>query len=193
MRVIYLVSLLLLEEVYMWPDAPCRTPPPAANYTLEQYTGRWFEIGKIQTTGGAFFEKDCVCTHIDVGQSRKDPSETIVSNICNKKTFDGKRIIANGTLTSNRQPSDGRYNETIFPAPLPVAYNIIVLQTNDFSVEYDCVVEFGIANYCVHILSRRPTLNETIVENLLKLAEQYDLNPKKLKFTRTNQTNCTYT
>ena len=109
------------------------------------------------------------------------------------RTFDGKLIIANGTLTSNRQPSDGRYNETIFPAPIPVAYNIIVLQTNEFSVEYDCVVEFGFANYCVHILSRRPTLNETIVENLLKLAEQYDLNPEKLKFTRTNQTNCIYT
>jgi apolipoprotein D and lipocalin family protein len=133
-----------------------------------------------------------VCTHLDVGQSSDDPSKVIVSNICNKKTPDGKLIIANGTLSSSRNPADGRYNETIGPNPKPVAYNIIVLQTNDYSVEYDCAQEFGLTNYCVHILSRQPTLNETIVNNLLKLAEQYDLNPTKLDFVLTKQMNCNY-
>ena len=40
-----------------WPNQPCRRPPLAGGYTLEGYSGRWFEIGKIQTAGGAFFEK----------------------------------------------------------------------------------------------------------------------------------------
>ncbi|UJR10915.1 hypothetical protein I4U23_015101 [Adineta vaga] len=188
----YLLNLLSIMLVYAWPDMPCRTPPPAANYTIEKYIGRWFEIGKIQTAGGAFFEKDCVCTHIDVDQNSEDPSEVVVSNICNKKTFDGKLIIANGTLTSIRKPSDGRYNETIFPVTVPVAYNIIVLQSDEYSIEYDCITEYGFTNYCVHIQSRQPTLNETILNNLLKFIEPYNLNPKKLDFIRTKQMNCTY-
>ncbi len=133
-----------------------------------------------------------MCTHLDVGQSTNDPSSVIVSNICNKKTPNGKLTVANGTLSSTRKPSDGRYNETIPPTPKPVAYNIIVLQTNEYSVEYDCLQEFGITNYCVHILSRQPTLNGTIINNLLKLAQEYDLNPVKLDFVMTKQMNCTY-
>jgi hypothetical protein len=116
----------------------------------------------------------------------------IVSNICNKKTPDGELIVANGSLTSSRTPADGRYNETIGPISKSVAYNIIVLQTNEYSVEYDCAEEFGFTNYCVHILSRQSTLNATIVDNLLKLAELYDLNPTKLNYVATKQQNCVY-
>lgn len=115
-----------------------------------------------------------------------------VSNICNKKKPDGELLIANGTLSSSKQPSDGRYNETIGPTSKSVSYNIIVLKTDDYSVEYDCSEEFGLTNYCVHILSRQPTLNQTIIDNLLQLAQQYDLNPNKLDFVLTKQANCTY-
>jgi lipocalin len=116
----------------------------------------------------------------------------IVSNLCNKKTPDGNLIVANGTLTSSQQPANGRYNETIGPTHASVAYNIIALKTDEYSVEYDCGQEFGFTNYCVHILSRQPTLNATTVNNLLKLAELYDLNPAKLDFVLTKQLNCAY-
>ena len=115
-----------------------------------------------------------------------------VANICNKKTPQGELLIANGTLSSSKQPADGRYNETIGPTSKSVSYNIIVLQTNDYSVEYDCGEELGFTNYCVHILSRQTTLNMTIVNDLLKLAQQFDLNPNKLDFVLTKQANCTY-
>lgn len=101
-------------------------------------------------------------------------------------------IVANGTLTSSKTPPNGHYNETIGPNPKPVSYNIIALQTNEYSVEYDCMEEFGITNYCIHILSRQPTLNTTIINNLLKMAELYDLNPTKLDFVLTKHQNCTY-
>ena len=149
-------------------------------------------MGKIQTAGGAFFEKDCVCTHINVAQRSDDPTKVLVSNICNKKTFDGELIIANGTLSSSKQPSDGRYNETIGPVSKSVAYNVIVLRTDEYSVEYDCGEELGFTNYCVHILSRQATLNTTIINTLLQLAEQYDLNPQRLDFVLTKQANCSY-
>ena len=101
-------------------------------------------------------------------------------------------MIANGTLTSSKSPADGRYNETIGPTTKSVSYNIIALQTDEYSVEYDCSQEFGFTNYCVHILSRQPVLNTTIINDLLKLAEQYDLNPTKLDFVMTKQMDCTY-
>ncbi|CAF3697311.1 unnamed protein product [Adineta steineri] len=192
MHFLHLLNVFFITLANAWPDAPCRIPPPATGYTIEQYTGRWFEIGKIQTAGGAFFERDCVCTHLDVNKSAEDPSVVIVSNICNKKTVDGKLITANGTLTSTKKPADGRYNETIHPVTVPVAYNIIVLQTSEYSVEYDCVEQFGFTNYCVHILSRRSALNVTIVNDLLQLTDRYDLNPEKLDFVWTKHMNCTY-
>ena len=62
--------------------------------------------GKFKTAGGAFFEKDCICTHLNVAQRVDNSSKVTVSNICDKKTFDGEIIIANGTLTRSKQPSE---------------------------------------------------------------------------------------
>ncbi len=44
----------------------CVNAPPAANFTNAAYDGTWFEIAKYQTAGGAFFERDCVCTVVEV-------------------------------------------------------------------------------------------------------------------------------
>ncbi len=38
----------------------------AACRTSQLEAGTWFEIGKFQSGLGAFFEKDCVCTHLTV-------------------------------------------------------------------------------------------------------------------------------
>ena len=44
----------------------CVNAPPAANFTNSAYEGTWFEIAKYQTAGGAFFERNCVCTEVEV-------------------------------------------------------------------------------------------------------------------------------
>jgi lipocalin len=115
-----------------------------------------------------------------------------VSNICNKDSPDGKLIVANETLSSSMKPSNGRYNATFLPG-LPVAsYNIIVLKTDDYSVEYDCIRELGITNYCVHILSRKTTLDTAMVNNILKYVQELGLNTAKLDYVQTKQENCAY-
>jgi hypothetical protein len=101
-------------------------------------------------------------------------------------------IVSPQVLTSLTKPSNGRYNATSLPEVPPVAYNVIVLNTGDYSVEYDCFQEVGVTNYCVHILSRKPTLDIAIVNNILKLAEEFDLNPGKLEYKQTKQENCSY-
>ena len=72
-------------------------PPPSQNFTNERYNGLWYEIGKMQTAGGAAFEKDCVCTTIDIspvpGATNGD-SKAI--NSCRKLTPDGSFLNATG-------------------------------------------------------------------------------------------------
>ena len=44
----------------------CKFPTPSPNFSRVGYSGVWFEIAKFQTAGGAFWEKDCVCTQLNV-------------------------------------------------------------------------------------------------------------------------------
>ncbi|EGD83027.1 hypothetical protein PTSG_03663 [Salpingoeca rosetta] len=84
-------------SVVAWPDEPCRIPPGARNFTLDKYAGLWYEIGKIQTAGGA------------------------------DKTVTGKTIVANGTLTNTNATNPARFTESFFPFTPKVAYNVIYL------------------------------------------------------------------
>lgn len=89
-------------------------------------------------------------------------------------------------------PPDGHYNASFAPGVPTASYNVILLKSDQYSVEYDCTHEFGVTNYCVHILSRTTTLDPNIVNMVLKLAEQYDLNTAKLDYVQTKQVNCSY-
>lgn len=101
-------------------------------------------------------------------------------------------VIFNETLTSDTNPPDGHYDAS-FGAGIPKAsYNVIFLETDQYSVEYDCTHELGITNYCVHILSRTTTLNTTIVNNILKRVQDLDLNTAKLDYVQTKQAQCSY-
>lgn len=101
-------------------------------------------------------------------------------------------MVFNETLTTNIQPPNGRYNASFFPGVPTASYNVILLQTDLFSVEYDCTHELGVTNYCVHILSRTTTLDSSIVTNVLKLVQELDLNTAKLEYVQTKQQNCSY-
>lgn len=70
----------------------CPNPPPAAHFAIEQYEGLWYEIAKYQTAGGAYFERDCKCTKIDV--SRKG-GEIYAYQTCEKN---GRLTGVNATL-----------------------------------------------------------------------------------------------
>lgn len=63
-----LACLLLVATSW----SSCPNPPPAASFSIEKYEGLWYEIAKYQTAGGAYFEKDCKCTKIDVSKKAAD-------------------------------------------------------------------------------------------------------------------------
>ncbi|XP_078620692.1 apolipoprotein D-like isoform X1 [Branchiostoma floridae x Branchiostoma japonicum] len=166
----------------------CVDAKPGANFTNERYYGLWYEIGKIQTAGGAFFEKDCVCTNIAI---KADPSgnegDAIVTNSCRKNTPQGKYLNATAKLIQETVP--GIWQESFFPFAPTQTYTIIYIG-DDYAVEYDCESVFGLLNYCIHILSRKPTQDPGLTMKLLQGSLDMGLNSEKLDYVQTLQEGC---
>jgi apolipoprotein D and lipocalin family protein len=166
----------------------CPVPPPAPNYVNHTYTGDWYEIGRIQTAGGAIFQQSCVCTELLVNESSLPGVDLSVTNSCRDKTPNGAFINATGSLVNQKEP--GWYEEEFIPGLPTVNYTIIAIG-DTYSVEFDCGELFGIVNYCVHILSRTPTMDPALLAELIGFANTtLDLNIYNLPFNTTNQTGC---
>lgn len=182
-------SLLVLAATVTNTVSQCSFPEPAVGFTNEKYSGRWFEIGKIQTKGGAFFERNCVCTQIGIEITNEGTGDGIADNDCRYKTVDGKWTNVTGTLYGEDMSNPGRWLEQIGSGS-PVNYTVIALD-EDFSVEYDCTTSSaGVTNYCVHIMSRTPEMDEETFQQFVDMAESMGLNPQGLPVTITKQEGC---
>ncbi|XP_076071838.1 apolipoprotein D-like [Mytilus galloprovincialis] len=164
----------------------CKSPSPAQNFTNQQYNGLWYEVGKMQTAGGAAFEKDCVCTTIDI-KPKSGTSDYTAINSCRKLSPTGNFLNATGTL-SGEGPS-GHWKEGFFPLAPKADYTIIYLDDN-YAIEYDCTSVFGVTNYCIHILSRTPTAQTDMVQKLKTFAIGLGLNTENLDYQETLQKGC---
>ncbi|KAK7503899.1 hypothetical protein BaRGS_00005022 [Batillaria attramentaria] len=167
----------------------CKFPPPFSNFTMQGYTGLWYELGKVQTAGGAFFEKDCVCTTIDVepvaGSTSGDAS---AANSCRKLSPTGEFLKTTGSLTD--QVSPGKWKEGFFFLAPKVDYTVIYLD-DEFAIEYDCSTLIGLyTNYCIHIMARHPQADPQRIQELLSFAEGLGLNTANLDFQHTRQDGC---
>ena len=152
----------------------CHYPSPAAGFTKEAYSGLWYEIAKFQTAGGAIFEGDCVCTELNVFTEKTTYK---VDNICRQKTPDGKQTNAVATL----KPTDteGHFLESFSSFAPSVNYTIIELgeyNGEHYSVEYDCSSNFTGTNYCVHFMSREPTMSDELLQILISRVNKLELN-----------------
>ena len=164
----------------------CFDPPPSSNYSQQLYEGFWYEVGKIQTKGGAFFERNCVCTSIDVTYSDDNSGKAVANETCRDKTVTGAPTTVYGILTPTGTP--GNWIETISGGFGSVNYTVIELGS-DYAVEYDCGVNsFGVVNYCLHYMSRTETMDEDLL-NQLVAATAY-LNAENLPLTHTLQQGC---
>eukprot|EP01099_Mayorella_cantabrigiensis_P006049 TRINITY_DN498_c0_g1_i2.p1 TRINITY_DN498_c0_g1~~TRINITY_DN498_c0_g1_i2.p1 ORF type:complete len:214 (-),score=63.58 TRINITY_DN498_c0_g1_i2:71-670(-) len=166
----------------------CSTPDPSDNFTRPAYDGVWFEIAKYQTKGGGFFEKDCVCTYINVTES--GDGKYLVDNVCRDKTPDGEETTAVGELFNENPP--GAFEERFCPVCPAVSYTIVLIdaQGKNFSVEYDCGISFNTVQYCVHILSRTPTMDEGTFNWILSEVNKMGLNQFNLPLQYTKQEGC---
>ncbi|CDW78043.1 apolipoprotein d-like [Stylonychia lemnae] len=175
----------------------CKAPEPQAGFTHETYSGVWYEIAKFQTAGGAFWEKDCVCTHLNVTTNEQNVFQA--DNICNNKVPTGKITSVVGKLIDETPNHPGRFKQQIFSFLPPVDYTVLYLGnfTNDqgeveeYSVEYDCTEGFLTEyNYCVHFLSRKPTMSKQLLDKLIEDITKLNLNDENLDLTISQQNGC---
>ena len=158
----------------------CQVPKPSPNFTRDKYSGVWFEIAKFQTAGGAFFEKDCVCTQLNVTEGANN--EYKADNICRYQTPEGKITSAVGNLF-DESPA-GHFKENFFPLTPAVDYTIVFIgeyNGEEYSVEYDCGESFltGV-NYCVHFMARQPTMSQELLSYLIDEVNKLALNQQVL-------------
>lgn len=166
----------------------CQFPDPAANFKNQQYDGEWFEIGKIQTKGGAFFEKNCVCTEINVATTNVTSGDATVDNDCRDTTVDGPWTNITGLLLNEDINKPGRWLEEINGNY--VNYTVIYVD-DDASIEYDCGTSVaGVTNYCIHVLSRSRTMPQAKFDKLMAYAQSLGLNTNDLPITMTTQNGC---
>lgn len=167
----------------------CPLPPPASDFTMNNLNGLWYEIGKIQTAGGAFFEKDCVCTVL--GYNTTGVTTANVQNICRKLSPNGVLSEADSKIVQKANGPLGDFFEYFDYNPdSAVSYTIAALDSSSM-VEFDCIENgFGVINYCFHALSRTPTMDTESLEQLQALIDEYGLNPHNLEWQVTNQTSC---
>lgn len=67
----------------------------------EDFSGTWYEIGRIQTAGGAIFQQNCVCTQVLVGQF-DNAGDGNVTYSCREYTTKGSFLNFTGQLTEVR-------------------------------------------------------------------------------------------
>ena len=155
---------------------------------MQALVGTWYEIGKVQTFGGAIFEGSCVCTQLKYTSAGTDGSAT-VSNICREKTPQGKLVVANATI-SPKDGQSGSFVETFVKFVPGVDYTIVALEGEEYMVEFDCSSTLGIINYCFHVMSRKPTLDAGELAKLKDLMAQNGLNPHNITWKVTAQDGC---
>ena len=61
---------------------------------------------------------------------------------------------------------------------------------DEYSVEYDCGSNITGTNYCVHFLSRSPTMSDTTLNYLIGEVNKLELNTQNLPLQKTMQDGC---
>lgn len=63
-------------------------------------------------------------------------------------------------------------------------------EEGSYAVEYDCGTSLGVTNYCIHILSKTPTMKKDLFNSLLNQALDMGLNTQELEVQMTIQEGC---
>ncbi|XP_065568085.1 apolipoprotein D-like [Artemia franciscana] len=165
----------------------CRHPPPVSNYTNERYQGFWYEVGRIQTPGGGYYQRFCLC---DTSVYTPDDllySGGLVDYSCRNGTTDGPLTTIQATLTPGEVP--GNFDQRFFAFQKPADYNVIWLD-DETAMEYDCTSTLGVVNYCVHLMSRTQSIPQEKLDLMIAFAESLDLNPEEIEYKPTVQEGC---
>lgn len=183
----FVKMLWLLLAVVCQMDATCLHPDTAPNYTNEQYAGLWYEIGRIQTPGGAIFQKNCLCDTANITSSYVGIGDAKVTYACRNYDVHASVTSVSGTLKVGEKA--GNFEQSMNPLIPPVDYNVVWLD-EDTAMEYDCGKTFFIENYCIHFMSRTTSIEPAKLQLMKDYADKLGLNTKNIKYVPVLQDGC---
>lgn len=136
---------------------------------------------------GAFFERNCVCTELNISIVDKSTGDCVADNDCRSKEVTGTWTNVTGRLINEDLSQPGRWEEVINGNS--VNYTVIAIGP-DYAVEYDCGESAVATNYCIHVMSRTRTMDQAKFNELINMAEGMGLNPENLPVKMTLQEGC---
>jgi len=170
-------SILSLNLASLWPWE-LKHLPTVSHVDLAQYTGNWYEIARLPQ----FFERNCECVTATYGFN--EDGTISVKNQCRKGAPDGELKIAE----AKAWPKDSTNSklEVEFYWPFTGDYWILALDR-----DYKWALVGHPIRHALWILSRTPTLDKLLIEEIVDFATKLDFDTSKLIFPYQGP-NCKY-
>ncbi len=168
MIILSIVSIaLLLTGCATTADLPDR--PTVQEVEIDRYIGKWYEIARIDNR----FERDLV--GVTAEYTLRSDGRINVLNSGYKNTLEGKRKTASGVARIPDPSQPGRLQVTFF-LWFWSDYLILDLDTKDY--QYALVGSYS--NDYLWLLSRTPSMDESIYQMLLNRASALGYDTSKL-------------
>jgi apolipoprotein D and lipocalin family protein len=141
---------------------------PVDGFELSKYLGTWYEIARMP----ASFEKDLVGVTATYSV-RSDGKVDVLNKGC-KKTIDGEKSVARGKAKFAGDPTKGHLKVAFFWI-FYADYVVVALDKE----HYDYALVISSKSY-MWILSRKPTLEASILARLIDQAKGLGIDTSKL-------------
>ena len=168
-------SLLAISaSAQVKPAGPLQSVP---GVDLKRYAGKWYEIAKYPNR----FQKKCV-GNTTANYTLKDNGRIEVRNECVLK--DGRTAVAIGEAKINDKNTNSKLKVRFAPGALswlPFVWANYWIIDLDPDYEYVAIGEPK-RNY-FWILSRKPTMNDSTYQNILRRAEAMGFDPARVEKT----------
>jgi len=172
-------------------------PLPATNYSNALYAGRWYEVGKYQTFGGSIFQRGTVCTIATYAPYNPEGGGGAIGYSSRQDEPNGDWVNATGTLVPSSY-NPGKFFQQLnfgdYEGPDYVDYTVIWLD-EDTAIVYDCFEHYLInwnmyLDYCVHFMSRKPTIEPAKLDEMMQFVADLGLNTHNLEYKVGDQNGC---
>jgi len=163
------IVVILASAVQISGCGAMNAPLAVVDYVdLERYLGRWYEIARYPSS----FETGCVGVTADY--SLRDDGRIRVLNTCIESTLDGPERTIEGSARIADSSTNARLKVTFF-WPFEGDYWII-----DLDEDYSYAVVGAPDRRFLWILSRTPTMNEELYQQILDSLPERGFDPDRL-------------
>ncbi|CAN1564677.1 Blc Bacterial lipocalin [Flavobacteriaceae bacterium] len=139
---------------------------------LKKYTGKWYEIAAFPQ----WFQKGCYCSTAEY--TLTDKGFVIVENNCNKNSINGKQSNIKGKAFVEENSGNAKLKVQFF-WPFKAKYWII-----DLADDYSYAVIGHPNRKYLWILSRTPTMDDAIYQQIISRIKEKGFDISKIKITK---------